>query len=255
MSSYKEVILDKRGDGTALLTLNRPEALNALNRAMVCGMREAIRDVEADPAVKILLLVSSTDKAFCAGIDLRERQALGDDEAAKYREHELFPMYAEMEAMRKPKVAAVNGHCLAGGFELAMTCDMIVAAHEAQFALTEVKWGVIPAAGGCHKLTRILGPFRAKEYIFTAKRLSAADALALGLINRAVDAAQLRATVLSLALDVIKNPAEAVQRAKRCIDNAFGLQDTAAFDLCIANENYFSETRKQGMATFGESKA
>ena len=123
-----EVMIEKRDDRIALLTLNRPKALNSINRAMTTRLREAIADVEADPNVDVLVLTGAGERAFCTGIDLKERQTLTDDEAAVFRTHELFPMYRALDGRSKPAIAAVFGHTLAGGFELALACDLIVAA-------------------------------------------------------------------------------------------------------------------------------
>lgn len=143
-----EIVLKKRSDGIAIVTLNRPEAMNAINRAMVRKLRDAIRDVESDEAVDVIIVAGSGGKAFCVGIDLKERQTLSDEEAAVLRLEEMFPMYSEFEAKRKPSIAVVDGHCLAGGFEIALACDLIFATPRSTFGLPEVKWGLIPAAGG-----------------------------------------------------------------------------------------------------------
>lgn len=249
-----EILLDKSNDGVAILTLNRADALNAINRDMVRAMRRAVADVEADDSVEVLIITGAGSKAFCVGIDLKERQSLGDDEAQAYRSGELFAMYGELEQRNKPAIAVVDGHCLAGGFEVALACDMILASPASTFGLPEVKWGLIPAAGGCRKLAKIIGAVRAKEIILTAMTIDADRAEQLGLINRVVAPDDLRAQALELADQVRANVQLAVRGAKRCIDYALDLERSTAFDLDQADLCYASRDRKDGIARFANRK-
>ena len=249
-----EILLEKRADRIAILTLNRPGALNAINRAMFAGLREAIRDIEADDAIDVVIVAGAGGKAFCVGIDLKERQTLGDAEAEAYRLGEVFPMYEELERRTKPAIAAVDGHCLAGGFELALCCDMILATERSSFGLPEVKWGLIPSAGGCRKLPKLIGAARAKELILTASTITAADAERMGLINRIVPAATLMEDALTLARRVLGNVQIAVKGAKRCIDHALDMEHSTAFDIEVSTACYASKDRKQGISRFGERK-
>ncbi|TAK82888.1 MAG: enoyl-CoA hydratase/isomerase family protein [Betaproteobacteria bacterium] len=230
--------LEKRGDRVALLTLNRPQAMNAIDRAMARALRAAIADVEADESIDVLVLTGAGERGFCAGVDLKERTRLTDAEAAAYRAEELFPMYRELDARSKPALAAVFGHTLAGGFELALACDLIVAAEDASFGLPEVKWGLIPAAGGCRKLPALIGAARAKELILTAKTISAEEALRLGMINRVVKKDELLPAARELARQILQNNQPAVRGAKRCIDEAVDARAACAFDLEVANRCY-----------------
>ena len=233
-----EISLEKRGDRIAVLTLNRPQAMNAINRAMARALREAIADVEADESIDVLILTGAGERAFCAGVDLKERTVMSDAEAAAYRSQELFPMYRELDGRAKPAIAAVFGHTLAGGFELALACDLIVAAEGASFGLPEVKWGLIPAAGGCRKLPALIGTARAKELILTAKSISAEEALRLGIVNRVVARGTEIEVSLELARQVRQNQQPAVRGAKRCIDEAVDARAACAFDLEVADRCY-----------------
>jgi enoyl-CoA hydratase/carnithine racemase len=215
-----EILLDKRADGIAVLTLNRPEAMNSINRAMTQALRAAIANVEADESVDVIVIAASGDRAFSTGIDLKERQTLSDSEAAAFRSGELFPMYRELDGRGKPAVAAVFGHTLAGGFELALSCDIIVAAEGASFGLPEVKWGLIPAAGGCRKLPALIGAARARDMILK---------------------------------EITGNMQSAVRGAKRAIDDGVNAWAACRFDIEVANACYASKERKSGIATFGSS--
>jgi len=245
-----EVLLQKSKDRIGILTLNRPQALNAINRAMTLALRAAIHDVEADDEIDVLIVTGAGEKAFCVGVDLKERQTLSDEEAQSFRVGELFPMYREFEQKLKPSIAVVNGHCLGGGFELALCCDLIVATPEATFGLPEVKWGLIPAGGGCRKLPKLIGMARAKELILTATSIAAAEAERIGIINRVVPAGNGVPQALDLARQILGNVQVAVRGAKRCLDQAVDYERTTAFDLEIANLCYVAKERKAGVANF-----
>lgn len=248
-------LLDKRGDGIAVLTLNRPQALNAIDRSMVRLLRQAIREVEDDPQVGVLLIAAAGGKAFCVGVDLKERQTWSDDEAQAFRLGELFPMYSEFEQMTKPSVAVVDGHCLGGGFELALSCDMIVATPASQFGLPEAKWGLIPVAGGARKLPKLIGMARAKEMILTCQPISAAQAQQYGLINRLAAPQEAMQQALELAHKVLGNVQVAVRAAKRSMDQSLDFQRTAAFDIEQANACYAAKERQEAIGGFGAGKA
>jgi enoyl-CoA hydratase/carnithine racemase len=239
-----EINLEKRDDRVAVLTLNRPEAMNAINRAMTRALRDAIAEVESDQDLDLLVLTGAGERAFCAGIDLKERTVLSDAQASAYRTEELFPMYRELDGRSKPAIAAVFGHTLAGGFELALACDLIVAAEGASFGFTEVKWGLIPAGGGCRKLPALIGTARAKELILTAKTLPAEEALRLGVINQVVPREELQAAALALARQILQNNQPAVRGAKRCIDEGVDARAACAFDLEAANRCYTTRDLK-----------
>ncbi|MDO8704679.1 MAG: enoyl-CoA hydratase/isomerase family protein [Sulfuricaulis sp.] len=245
-----EILIERRDDHIAVLTLNRPEALNSINRAMTRALRAAIADLEADDSIDVIVLAAAGERAFSTGVDLKERQTFTDSEAEAFRAGDLFPMYRELDGRGKPAVAAVFGHTLAGGFELALSCDLVVAAEGASFGLPEVKWGLIPAAGGCRKLPALIGPARAKELILTAKTLPAQEMLRLGAINRVVPRGEELAVALSLAKEIAANMQPAVRGAKRAIDDGVNAWAACRFDMEVANACYASKERKAGIATF-----
>jgi len=245
-----EVLLDKRNDRIAVMTLNRPQALNAIDRSMTRALRQAIRDVESDDTIDILIVTGAGAKAFCVGVDLKERQRLSDAEAHSFRMDELFPMYREIEQRAKPAIGLVDGHCLGGGFELALCCDLVLATPGSTFGLPEVKWGLIPAGGGCRKLPKLIGMARAKHLILTARTIGAAEAERIGIVNQVVPAEGAMAHALDLARQVLGNVQIAVRGAKRCIDHAMDDERTAAFELEVANSCYAAKERKEGIASF-----
>ena len=245
-----EVLIERPGDRVAVLRLNRPEALNSINRAMTRALRAAITELEADGGVDVIVITAAGERAFSTGIDLKERQTLSDAEAAAFRTGELFPMYRELDGRTKPAVAAVFGHPLAGGFELALACDLIVAAEGANFGLPEVKWGLIPAAGGCRKLPALIGPARAKELILSARTVPADEMLRLGAINRVVPRGEELPTALALAREIGLNMQPAVRGAKRAIDDGIDAWAACRFDIEVANACYATKERKDGIAGF-----
>lgn len=249
--SSEEVLIDRRAGRIAVLTLNRPQAMNSINRALTRALRAAVAEVEADESVDVIVLTGAGERAFCTGVDLKERQTLSDAEAAAFRAGELFPMYRELDGRAKPALAAVFGHTLAGGFELALSCDLIVAAEGTVFGLPEVKWGLIPAAGGCRKLPALIGPARAKEMILTASTVPCDEMLRLGAINRIVPQGEALAAALALAGSIAANMQPAVRGAKRAIDDAVDAWAATRFDLEVANACYASKERKAGIASFG----
>ena len=246
-----EVLIERRNDRVAVLALNRPQAMNAIDRAMTRALRGAIAELEADDSVDVILMSAVGERAFSTGIDLKERQTLSDAEAAAFRAGELFPMYRELDGRSKPAVAAVFGHTLAGGFELALSCDLIVAAEGTSFGLPEVKWGLIPAAGGCRKLPALIGASRARELILTASTLPAEEMLRLGAINRVVPKGEQLSAALELARRIAANVQPAVRGAKRAIDDGLDAWAACRFDIEVANSCYASKERKAGIGSFG----
>ncbi|MFN9194193.1 MAG: enoyl-CoA hydratase/isomerase family protein, partial [Pseudomonadota bacterium] len=174
-------------DGVATLTLHRPEAMNAITQRMKDELGAALDAVATDDAARVLVVTGAGDKAFCAGADLKERAASEPTPAEFFfRQQATHRLFTRLEQFAKPVIAALNGAAFGGGAEIALCADLRVAAEHARFGLTEVALGVIPAGGGTQRLARLVGPARAKELLFTAARLTATEALALGLVNRVV---------------------------------------------------------------------
>lgn len=251
-SAAEPLLIETLPGRIALLTLNRPKVLNALGQRTVRLMREVIRRIEGDPGVDVIVLAARGERAFCVGADLKERQHMSNEDARAFVTSEMLPMFREFDQRSKPAIAAVFGHVMGGGFELALCCDMIVAAHDSVFALPEVKWGLIPAAAGTRKLASRIGPARAKEMILAGQALQAADADRLGLLNRVVNREQVLPEALALAARVAAGVPFAVQAARRCIDDAVAAPAVCEFDLKAAQECYEHADPASHIAGFGK---
>ncbi|MDR7393205.1 MAG: enoyl-CoA hydratase-related protein [Armatimonadota bacterium] len=180
-----DVVLYQREERTGVLTLNRPEALNALTVEMLERMNAYLDEVETDPDVRVVLLTAAGDRAFCVGADLRARAQ--EYEAGVVEDpmgRQIRRLLRRLETLDRPVVAAVHGYCLGGGLELALSCDLRVASDKAQFGLPEANVGSMPGAGGTQRLTRLVGPAWAKDLIFTGRRIDAQEAYRIGLVNR-----------------------------------------------------------------------
>lgn len=246
-------------DQVALITLNRPERMNTLGGSMkpdlACAFFEWAR---ADPQVRCVVLTGAGDRAFCAGADIKERAGNTPPPTEYFvhqqRTHDLFTQIAAFE---KPVLAALNGVALGGGLELALCADVRIAADHARLGLPEVKLGVIPAAGGTQRLTRVVGAAKAKELVFTSALISADEALALGLVNRVVPGASLLDTTLALARQIAAQPPLAVRFAKQAIDlgEQVDIHSALQYERFAAAMIIDSEDRKEGMRAFVEKRA
>lgn len=246
-------------DGVAHITLNRPDRMNTLGGTMKQDLAAAFFEhARADENVRCVLLGGAGDRAFCAGADIKERAArvagMHDYFVQQQRTHELF---SGIESFEKPVVAALNGVALGGGLELALCCDIRLAADHARVGLPEVKLGVIPAAGGTQRLARLVGVGVAKELIFTSALLDAEEALRLGIVNRVVPAAGLAAHAAELAQRIAAQPPLAVRFAKQAVnlgadvDMGHALQYERFAAAMIIN----SDDRAEGMRAFVEKRA
>lgn len=214
----EKVALEFRGP-VALVEIKNGERQNALSHSVVEGLQEAGRRLAVDPQVRAVILHGGESRSFCAGADLKERQGLSEAEvfAAVHRLREMVNLYARLPV---PTIAAVHGSALGGGCELALACDLRILAEDAQLGLTEVSWGIIPGAGGCVRLPALVGQTLARELIFTARRISAQEALQVGLVNRVVPRAELLPTALAVAEQIAANAPLAVRAAKRALNAA-----------------------------------
>ncbi|OYW27334.1 MAG: enoyl-CoA hydratase [Caulobacter sp. 12-67-6] len=205
----------------AVVTLNRPEAMNALSKVMRSMLHTVMFELDADPAISVVVLTGAGEKAFTAGLDLKE---LGSDpkamSAANDQGAESNPVKA-IETCRKPVIGAINGVAITGGFELALACDVLIASENARFADTHARVGIMPGWGLSQKLSRLIGIYRAKELSLTGNFLDAKTAAEWGLVNRVVPAADLMPTALKLAADMASIPVETLSFYKSLIDEGF----------------------------------
>lgn len=250
---YDNFIVDI-ADRIALIRINRPQALNALNTKLLGEFDTVLDAVEASDAAVVIL--TGEGKAFVAGADIVEMKDL-DAEAARAFGALGARIFRRLELFRLPVIAAVNGYALGGGCELAMACDIRIASDKAKFGQPEVGLGIIPGFSGTQRLPRIVGASRAKELVFTGDVIPAAEALAMGLVSRVVTPEALLPTCMELAGRIRKNAPLAIRYAKAAIDG--GLDSTVEtgmalerdlFGLCFATAD-----QKEGMAAFVEKRA
>ena len=215
------VLVERAPEGYAVLTFNRPEAMNALSAALRRALAEAIAELAAEASVRVLILTGA-GRAFCAGLDLKELGAAGGAPALGGAAVAADPV-AALAGFAGPVIAAVNGAAVTGGFELALACDVILASEEARVADTYARVGVLPGWGLSQRLPRLVGPGRAKELSLTGNFLDAKTACEWGLVNRVVPAGELMAVAKKLAADMATIPVETLSLYKSIIDDGFAL--------------------------------
>jgi enoyl-CoA hydratase len=254
--TYRHLRVERSGAGHVVtVVLDRPEVMNAMNTAMGEDLLACFTALAADPDARAVVFTGSGDKAFCAGGDLKERNEMTD---AQWRaQHVVF----EQGAMRLlrcpiPVIAAVEGFALAGGCELAILSDFIVAGDTAVFGVPETTLGIFPGIGGTQLLPRILGAPLAKELIFTGRRMKAEEARAAGLVNHLVPAGQARARATEIATSIARNGPVAVRQAKKAI--AYGAETDLETAMILAIEAYnatvVTEDRLEGVRAFNEKR-
>jgi enoyl-CoA hydratase/carnithine racemase len=240
----------------AELIMDRPEALNALSTDQARRLRDAVREVAADRRISAIVLCSAVPSAFCVGADLKERGRLDDDQLRAQREV-FVEAFGAVLGIEVPTIAAVHGYALGGGCELALSCDLVVAAADAVFGLPEVGLGLVPGGGGTQLLSRRVGLNRALDLILTGRRVTAAEALDLGLADRGVPAGSAHAAARQLADAIAAQSPVSLRAAKRAVrqgietdlGTGLGLEDQAW------REAAFSADRREGVAAFNERRA
>jgi enoyl-CoA hydratase/carnithine racemase len=238
-----------------LLTIDGEKQMNVLSRALVTELAQQARQAAVEPGVRAVVVTGAGSRAFCAGANLKERQGWSEDDVRRWLV-ELHAGFREIERCGRPWIAAVNGLALGGGCELALACDLRVLDPGAEIGLTETKIGVIPGGGGTVRLARIVGLGRAKELILTARRVTAAEALQMGLANRVSAPGESVAAAVALASGIAANAPVAVAAAKAAVDEAWDLAMDAALER--EREHYekvlLSEDRLEGLKAFAEKR-
>jgi enoyl-CoA hydratase/carnithine racemase len=249
-----EILVESAGQ-VRILTLNRPENMNALDLPTLESLADIVAKLPSDRSARVVVITGGGEKAFCSGADLKERSGLAPDQVRRFITL-IRDTFSALEAIPQPVIAAVNGLALGGGTELALASDLRVASEHATLGLTEVKWAVIPAAGGTQRLPRLIGKGRAMEMILTGRRVGTAEALAIGLVNRVVPAGDLMAAAMEMAGLILEAGPLAVQQAKRAIHqgsetglSAGLLLETAAYETIISTRD-----RLEGLAAFRERR-
>ncbi|WP_071395010.1 enoyl-CoA hydratase [Bacillus tuaregi] len=251
----KTIVVNRMENGIVMITLNRPEAANALSVQMLEELHDAILTCKYDRSARCIVITGAGEKAFCAGADLKERAGMGPVQVRKtvslIREN-----INALESLPLPVIAAVNGVAFGGGTELALACDIRIASKTAKLGLTETSLGIIPGAGGTQRLPRLVGKGRAKELIFTARRIDAMEALEIGLVEYSVPFASLQDKVLEVAGQIARNGPIAVAQAKFAIEKGFDVDlntglaiEQNAYEVTIPTKD-----RLEGLQAFKEKR-
>ena len=251
--AYETILTEQRGAVT-LITLNRPEALNALNSTVLTELTAAFAAFEADAGQHCAVVTGSGDKAFAAGADIKE---MADKPAADFYLEDFFSGWNTMTAnTRKPWIAAVNGFALGGGCELAMMADFIIASENAKFGQPEIKLGVAPGMGGSQRLTRAVGKAKAMDLCLTGRMMDAAEAERSGLVSRVVPAKKLMDEAMAAAEKIAAKSAVAVKVVKESVNRSYEttLREGILFERRIFHALFATEDQKEGMTAFLEKR-
>ena len=236
-----------------IATLNRPEALNALNTALLNELADALESWDRGHQVRCMILTGS-ERAFAAGADIKEMQP--KTYSQMYRENLFGEQFDRIARIRKPVIAAVAGHALGGGCELALLCDFIIAADTARFGQPEITLGIMPGLGGTQRLTRIIGKSKAMDLCLTGRNMDAAEAESAGLAARVVPADLLLAEALKAAQKIAAQSSPAVQMVKEAVNRALetGLAEGLHFERRMFHAMFATQDQKEGMAAFAEKR-
>lgn len=243
-------------NGIATVTINRPESLNCFDYETLTTLEEMVDDLKFNRDVRVVIFTGAGEKAFSAGADLKERRTLNEKEVRR-NVGKIRDVFTKIEELPQPTIAAVNGVALGGGLELALACDFRYAVSGVLLGLTEVSWGIIPGAGGTQRLTRLIGTSRAKELIFTARKITSEEAYELGIVNKVVERESLLPLSMQLAQEILRNAPLAVTQAKYAIhygsavDLKTGLAiETKAYEIIIPTTD-----RVEALQAFQEKRA
>jgi len=250
-----KVLLVEEKDGIAVLTLNRPEVMNSFNFALLNSLKEQVDALKFNTNVRVVIITGADRKAFCAGADLKERTTF-DELQVKEFIFTIRNLFTSIEHLNKPVIAAINGVALGGGTELALACDIRIAAMNASMGLTETRLAIIPGAGGTQRLPRLIGRGKAKELIFTGRRVDAREALQIGLVNQIYDPESLLTECQKMAAMICETGPIAIEQAKYAIN--YGLETDLHTGLGIESNAYWvtipTEDRLEGLAAFQEKR-
>ena len=249
--AYHNIIVETRGKA-GLITLNRPQALNALNEALIAELNEALASFEANPDIGCTVITGS-EKAFAAGADVKE---MAEKTYVESYLGKFLDGWTRIAETRKPVIAAVSGFCLGGGLELAMMCDFIIASETARFALPEITLGIMPGAGGTQRLPRFIGKAKAMDLILTGRMMDAAEAERAGLVARVVSAENVLDEALAAAAKIASFSQPIVMMAKETANRAqeVSLAEGARFERRLFLSMFATEDQKEGMKAFIEKR-
>lgn len=251
----EKVLLKEEKDGIVTLTLNRPKVMNCLNFELLHALKRRVEELRFNTTARVLIITAAGEKAFCAGADLKERATLSPIEVKEFI-FTIRDLFAGIENLNKPVIAAVNGIALGGGTELALASDIRIASTNASLGLTETRLAIIPGAGGTQRLPRLVGRGKAKELIFTGRRVDAAEALNIGLVNSTCAPGELLNECQKMAAMICETGPVAIEQAKYAIN--YGLEADLATGMAIESNAYWvcipTKDRLEGLAAFKEKR-
>lgn len=253
--AYETLLVEKEG-GVTIITLNRPDRLNALNVQLFKELSGVLADLENDSDC-VSVIITGAGRGFCAGADIKERAQAGSQQIRLQGSGSTrFSFFNRLEELVKPVIAAINGPCNGGGLELALCCDFRIASGTASFGFGEVKLGVIPAAGGTARLPRLIGPAKAKEFLYFGNVVPAEEAYRLGIVNRVVAPDELMKEARRWASDLAEKPPLSLRMLKSCVN--IGMQmtllDAIDYEAKCSAILAKSEDRVEGMRAFAEKR-
>lgn len=250
--TYETILVDRDGR-VATITLNRPKALNALNSQVMAEVTTAAAELDADPGVGAIIITGS-EKAFAAGADIKEMASLS---FADVYSSDFFAGWGTFAATRTPTIAAVAGYALGGGCELAMMCDILIAADSAKFGQPEIKLGVLPGMGGSQRLTRAIGKAKAMDLILTGRNMGAEEAERAGLVSRVVPAESLLEEAKSVADTIAGMSLSASRMAKEAVNRAFEttLSEGLLYERRLFHSAFATDDQTEGMNAFTEKRS
>ncbi len=251
----ENILLKEEKDGVILLTLNRPGVMNSLSFELLRALQQEVEAIRFMPDVRVVIITGAGDKAFCSGADLKERVTMSPAQVKEYI-LTIRNLFTAIEYLNKPVIAAVNGIALGGGTELALASDIRIVSKTALMGLTETRLAIIPGAGGTQRLPRLVGKGKAKELIFTGRRVGADEALSIGLANQICEPDQLLAEAGKMAAMICETGPIAIEQAKYAIN--YGLETDLSTGLAIESNAYWvcipTQDRLEGLAAFREKR-
>jgi len=245
----------ERQDGVEIWTIDGEARRNAISRAVIRELQENLARIREDRALRCVVITGQGDKAFCAGADLKERVSMSPDDVHHFHDS-LRAAFRGIEAAPQAFVAALNGAALGGGLEMALACDLRVAAEGVEMGLPEVGLGIIPGGGGTVRLPRAIGVARAKDLILTGRRIGAAEALSMGLVSQVAPAGTLREVALDVAGLIARNAPASIRQAKRAVDGALhlGTEEALAFENRMYQACLGTKDRVEALRAFAEKR-
>lgn len=248
-------ILIEKVKGICTVKIHREKTLNTFNYETLKELGEVVDSIHLDPEVQVVIFTGAGDKAFSAGADLKERKTLTPNEVRR-NVKKIVDVCNAVANLPQPTIAAVNGYAFGGGFELILACDLAIASENSQFGLTETSWAIIPGAGGTQRLPRLIGAMRAKELIFTARRLDAEEAKKIGVVLDVVKQSELKNTCNDLAIKITRNGPIAVRQAKYAINQGMNtdLETGIRIESKAYEQTIDTEDRLEALSAFAEKR-